>query len=251
MSEIIFKTEHIKKQYRSFNLQTLQWKTKYALNGLDMEIHRGDIYGLVGGNGAGKTTLMRVLAGLVTQTEGNIELFGEKNQKNLHIQRRRMNGIIEALALNPSLTAWDNLEVCRLQQGIKDKSCIEEALKTVGLSLPDIKGLKIKNFSLGMKQRLGIARTLLGNPEFLFFDEPLNGLDPIGIRDFRVLMKTLNQSGITILISSHLLRELNQLATCYGFVHKGKMMEQITAEDLEKKSDNLEEYYMSLLGGRL
>ena len=235
MENIIVQVKNVTKVYKRINFPNIKLKTLCALSGFDMEIRQGDIYGFVGANGAGKTTLIRVIAGLVEPTLGDIELFGEKSRRLMYKQRCRINGIIEHPALDPSLTAQDNLEICRIQRGIKDKGCIDEALKKVGLFLGDIKGLKVRNFSLGMKQRLGIAKALLGNPEFLFLDEPLNGLDPPGIRDFRKLIKSLNHCGITILISSHLLNELDQTATCYGFVHKGKMLEQILAEDLAKR----------------
>ncbi len=228
MAEVIFKAENIVKKYK-------KKKSFYALNGLDMEIHRGDIYGFVGENGAGKTTLMRILAGWITQTSGSIALFGESSGKGLCQKRRHINGIIEAPAFYPDLTAWDNLEICRLQRGITDKERIQKSLKIVGLTGADADSTKTKNFSLGMKQRLGIAMTLLDEPQFLFFDEPLNGLDPVGIRDFHKLIRAMSKTGITILISSHMLRELNSLATCYGFIHKGKMMEQISSEELTEK----------------
>jgi len=228
MAEVIFKADKIIKKYKKKRIFI-------ALNEVDMEIRRGDIYGFVGQNGAGKTTLIRILAGLVTQTSGNIELFGESDPKSLCQKRRHINGIIEAPALYPNLTAWDNLEICRLQRGITNKECIRKSLKIVGLTGADADSTKTKNFSLGMKQRLGIAMALLGEPQFLFFDEPLNGLDPVGIRDFHKLIRAMNKSGITILISSHMLRELNSLATCYGFIHKGKMIEQIPSEELVKK----------------
>lgn len=228
MAEIIFKAENIVKKYK-------RQKNFFALNGFDMEIRRGDIYGFVGENGAGKTTLMRILAGWVTQTSGNILLFGESNRKGLCQKRSHINGIIEAPAFYPDLTAWDNLEICRLQRGITDKECIEKSLKIVGVTGTDADSTKTKNFSLGMKQRLGIAMALLGEPQFLFFDEPLNGLDPVGIRDFHKLIRAMSKNGITILISSHMLRELDSLATCYGFIHKGKMLEQISSEELTKK----------------
>ena len=240
MTEIIFKADKIVKQYK-------KKKTFPALNGFDMEIHRGDIYGFVGQNGAGKTTLLRILAGFVTQTSGNIELFGERNQKNLCQKRSQINGIIESPACYPSLTALDNLEICRLQRGIKDKECIQKVLEIVGLMGSDAENTKVRDFSLGMKQRLGIAMALLGKPQFLFFDEPLNGLDPVGIRDFHKLIRAMNRSGITILISSHMLRELNSLATCYGFIHNGKMIEQISAEEMAKNGDDLVKYYLSLI----
>lgn len=228
MEEIIFRAEKIVKKYR-------KKRTFTALNGIDMEIRRGDIYGFVGQNGAGKTTLIRILAGWVTQTSGNIELFGESGQKNLCQKRRYINGIIETPAFYPDLTARDNLEICRLQRGISDRECIQKLLKIVGLAEAEEAGRKTKNFSLGMKQRLGIAMALLGKPQFLFFDEPLNGLDPVGIRDFNKLIRAMSKSGITILISSHMLRELNSLATCYGFIHKGKMLEQISSKELAEK----------------
>ena len=228
MEDIIFKAENIVKKYK-------KKRTFTALNGVDMEIRRGDIYGFVGQNGAGKTTMIRILAGWVTPTSGKIELFGESGKKALCQKRSHTNGIIETPALYPHLTAWDNLEICRLQRGISDKECIRKSLQIVGLTGADASTTKTKNFSLGMKQRLGIAMALLGNPQFLFFDEPLNGLDPVGIRDFHKLIRTMNKSGITILISSHMLRELNTLATCYGIIHKGKMIEQISSEELVKK----------------
>lgn len=228
MAEIIFKAEKLVKKYK-------KKKSFLALNGFDMEIRRGDIYGFVGENGAGKTTLMRILAGWATQTSGTITLFGESSRKGLCQNRRYINGIIEAPAFYPDLTAQDNLEVCRLQRGITDKERICKLLKIVGLTEADADSTKTKNFSLGMKQRLGIAMALMGEPRFLFFDEPLNGLDPIGIRDFHKLIRAMSKNGITILISSHMLRELNSLATCYGFIHKGKMLEQISSEELSEK----------------
>lgn len=228
MAEVIFKAEHIVKKYR-------RKRTFPALNGLDMEIRRGDIYGFVGENGAGKTTLIRILAGWVTQTSGNITLFGESSGKGLCLKRSYINGIIETPAFYPGLTAGDNLEICRLQRGITDQECIHKVLKIVGLTGADVDSTKAKNFSLGMKQRLGIAMALLGEPQFLFFDEPLNGLDPVGVRDFHRLIRAMSKNGITILISSHMLRELNSLATCYGFIHKGKMLEQISSEELAAK----------------
>lgn len=248
MTETVFKLENVKKRYRRLQLPSCQWKTTDALDGISMEIHRGDVYGLVGGNGAGKTTLMRILAGLTEPTAGRVELFGEADSQKLYLQRRRINGIIETPALNAALTARDNLEVCRLRQGLSDRGCVEEALSLAGLAPQELEGVKVRSFSLGMKQRLGIAKALLGRPEFLFFDEPLNGLDPEGIREFQALVRTLSHRGVTILISSHLLRELDQLATCYGFVREGKMTEQISARDLADRGRDLEEHYMALCG---
>ncbi len=251
MKEIIFKTEQVVKQYKGFRVMFAKGKNAAnALDGLDMEIHRGEIYGFVGKNGAGKTTLLRLIAGAVLLTDGTMELFGERDSKKMHLQRRRINGLIEGPALNPSMTAQDNLKVCCIQRGLDSKRCIDEVLEQVGLTTFELEKRKVREFSLGMKQRLGIAMALLGKPEFLFLDEPLNGLDPEGIRDFRALMIQLNQEqGTTILISSHQLRQLTKIATCYGFIDKGKMIEQITAQELEEKTSDgdLEGYFLSLI----
>lgn len=241
MADIIFKAEDVVKKYKKKRSFT-------ALNGLNMEVRRGDIYGFVGENGAGKTTLMRILAGWARPISGCITLFGESGEKGLCQKRRHINGIIETPALYPGLTARDNLEVCRLQRGLADKERIHKLLALVNLTGADANTTKVKHFSLGMKQRLGIAMALLCEPQFLFFDEPLNGLDPVGIRGFHKLIRALHEKGVTILISSHLLRELDSLATCYGFIHRGKMMEQISAGEL--KGENLEEHYLSLLENR-
>lgn len=228
MGETVFRACDITKTY------TKHKRSHTVLKGLNMEIRRGEIYGFVGANGAGKTTLIRILAGFIRQTDGRLELFGEDAPDKLYIQRARINGIIESPAIYPHMTAADNLEVCRRQLGIRGDQCIREALETVGLG--DVGDKKAKNFSLGMKQRLSIAMALLGKPELLFLDEPINGLDPEGMADLRELLGKLNREmGITMLISSHMLSELHQLATCYGFIHNGKMIEQITAEELSRK----------------
>lgn len=226
MAEVVFSAYDITKKYTKHRHS--------ALDHLNMEIRRGEIYGFVGANGAGKTTLIRILAGFVRQTGGRLELFGENAAEKLYIQRRRINGIIENPAIYPHMTAKDNLEVCRRQRGIEGNQCVLEALQAVGLE--NIGSKKAKDFSLGMRQRLGISMALLGKPEFLFLDEPINGLDPEGMAELRELLRKLNQEkGITMLISSHLLSELHQLATCYGFIHNGKMLEQITSDELSKK----------------
>lgn len=232
MPEIIFAAENLTKKYGK----------KYALNELNMEIHRGDIYGLIGKNGSGKTTLMRILTGRAMQTSGKIELFGKSKTMELCTQRGRVGGIVESPAFFPTMTAKDNLEVIRLQHEIKGKYCIKEALQAACLEESGSK--KVKDFSLGMKQRLGIAMALIGRPEFIVLDEPVNGLDPEGIVKLRELLQMLNQKyGITILISSHILSELDQLATCYGFIHNGRITEQIAADKIYEQC-SLEEYYM-------
>ena len=192
MSEKIFVARKVVKRYKKTNV----------LNKLDMEICRGNIYGFVGRNGAGKTTLMRILTGRAKQTEGEIEIFGEKNPAKLHMQRKNIGAVVQGPAFYSNMTAKDNLEVIRLQYGIKDKGCINELLR----------------------------------PGLLVLDEPVNGLDPEGILQLREILKRLNrEQGITILISSHILSELDQLATCYGFINKGKILEQVASEELMAK----------------
>lgn len=236
MSDTIFKTQNLKKQFKKFKVSTFNTVTYTPLNGLNMEIHQGSIYGFVGKNGAGKTTLMRVMAGLVIPDSGTVELLGKTTSYELCRQRAFINGIIDSPALYPHLTAREHLTICCIQKGIADRSCIDLALKIVNLEGKDTEAKKVRDFSLGMKQRLAIAMALLGRPKLLFFDEPLNGIDPEGIADFRKLIKRLNQKfGITILISSHILKELDQLASCYGFISNGKMLEQISSEDLKEK----------------
>lgn len=239
MEDIIFKAEGLVKKYK-------KKQSFMALNDFNMEIHRGDIYGFVGENGAGKTTLMRILAGRARPTSGCVTLFGENSEKGLCRKRRHINGIIETPSFYPDLTAWDNLEVCRLQRGITDRERICKSLTAVGLTGDDADSTKVGKFSLGMKQRLCIAMALLGRPQFLFFDEPLNGLDPVGIRSFHKLIRAINKNGATILISSHMLHELESLATCYGFIHQGTMMEQISSAEIKTKGGDLEKYYFSL-----
>ncbi len=224
MSEIIFKTSNLSKKY----------KNEFALHQVNMQLKRGDIYGFIGENGAGKTTMIRILSGLAFKTDGELSLFGENDEKRLVKQRMRIGSIIEGPALYPEMTARENLELYRIQKGIPDKSCIDRVLKMVHLN--DTGKKKSKNFSLGMKQRLGLAIALLNEPEFLVLDEPVNGLDPVGIVELRELLKSLNKErNISILISSHILSELHQLASCYGFIHKGKLIEQLSSKELDEK----------------
>ncbi|MRZ79335.1 ATP-binding cassette domain-containing protein [Paeniclostridium sordellii] len=232
MQKHVLKTKNLSKEYKKI----------VALENINISIKKGDIYGLIGENGAGKTTLIRLITGLIYQTNGEIELFEETEVSKLSKQRRRIGCIIESPVLYEDMTAKQNLEIIRVQRGIPGKGCIDEVLNLV--NLPDTKSKKIKDFSLGMKQRLALAIALLGDPEFLILDEPINGLDPIGIIEFRELIKKLNkEKKITILISSHILSELHQLATYYGIIHKGKLIEEISVEELNercKKHINLE-----------
>jgi len=222
LKEVILKCKGITKQYSNTR----------ALNQVDMEILRGEIYGFIGENGAGKTTLLRVIAGLISRTEGNLSLFGKDDEQGLAEGRKRMGCIVEGPAFYPFLTAYDNLEYYRIQRGYPDKNCINRALKMVNLENTGKK--KFQQFSLGMKQRLGVALAIMGNPDFLILDEPINGLDPGGIVEFRGMLKSLSKEyGMTILVSSHILSELEQVADRYGIIHQGKLVKEFTQEELE------------------
>lgn len=224
MTEYILRTNALTKKY----------KNDYALKNVDVTIKRGEIYGLIGQNGAGKTTMLRLITGLAFPTNGSIELFENNDRREMTAAHKRMGAIIENPALFPNMTAYENLEVQRLQRGIPGKECIEKALKLVGLEGTGKK--KVKNFSLGMKQRLGLAIALLSDPEFIILDEPTNGLDPMGIVEMRELLKKLNrEKGLTVLISSHILSELYQLATKFGIIHQGQLLEEISAGELNDK----------------
>ena len=196
-----------------------------------MNIKKGDIYGFIGRNGAGKTTLIKMLVGLSQPTSGSIELF---DSKNLNKARRKIGTVIEAPAFIPHLSARQNMFIQWTLLGSKDKSIIDETLKLVGLD--NVGNKKVKKFSLGMKQRLGIAMTLMGEPEFLILDEPTNGLDPEGIIEIRQMLKKLNQEkGLTILISSHILGELSKLATRYGIINDGVLIDEFTEQELTER----------------
>lgn len=202
-----------------------------AVKGLNLSVRKGDIYGFIGRNGAGKTTLIRMVAGLAHPTEGSVRLF---ESDELDKQRRKTGTMIENPAVFPHMTAKQNLYYyCRLL-GLDPISTIDEMLSLVGLQNAGKK--KAKNFSLGMKQRLAIAIALLGNPEFLMLDEPINGLDPTGIIEIRELILKLNkEKNITILISSHILGELSKIATRYGVINNGVMVDEFTNEELDAR----------------
>lgn len=204
---------------------------KKAVNQVNMHVKKGAIYGLIGENGAGKTTIMRMVAGLAKQSGGEIELFGSKD---LVSQRKNLGCVIENPAIYPNMTARENLEAFRRLVGIKDEKVVDEILETVGLKDVDNKK-KTKNFSLGMKQRLSIGIALLGDPEFLILDEPINGLDPTGIAEVRDLLTSLSSRGKTILISSHILGELFKVATCYGVIKDGCLVSEFESGALEDK----------------
>lgn len=216
-------TSALGKQYGDFQ----------ALKGLSMHIPKGAIYGIVGKNGAGKTTLIRLLAGLQRPSSGEYMLYGVPcTSKEIAKVRRRMGAVVETPSVYQDMTAADNLKQQYRILGLPSFEGITELLALVGLS--DTGKKKVKNFSLGMRQRLGIAIALAGDPDFLVLDEPANGLDPQGIVEIRELILKLNRERqITVLLSSHILDELSRLATHYGFIDKGRMVKEISAEELE------------------
>lgn len=204
-----------------------------SLDELSLHIPKGAIYGLVGKNGAGKTTLIRVICGLQKPTKGSYSIYGVKNtEKSICKSRRRMGAVVETPAIYMDMTAEDNLKQQCLILGVPTYDSVPDILKLVGLDHTGKK--RARNFSLGMKQRLGIAVALVGNPDFLILDEPINGLDPQGIIELRELILKLNREfQITVLISSHILDELSRLATHYGFIDKGHLVKEISADELE------------------
>lgn len=210
---------------------TKTYKKKNAVSNLNMSINKGDIYGFIGKNGAGKTTTIKMIVGLAAPTSGEITLF---ESKSLNQGRRKIGTVIEAPAFVPNLTARQNMLIQWKLLGNKNPAIIDEMLNLVGLDYVGKK--KVKNFSLGMKQRLGIAMTLMGEPEFLVLDEPTNGLDPKGIVEVRELLQKLNEErGLTILISSHILSELAKLATRIGIIDDGVLLEEFSIDELDER----------------
>lgn len=207
------------------------YKDTKAVAHVNMTIKKGDIYGFIGRNGAGKSTTLKMIVGLIFPTSGQIKLFGESRNK---FTDRRIGSLIENPGLYPNLSAYDNMELKAIALGLKDKEKIIELLNLVKL---DYKSKKIvKKFSLGMKQRLAIALALLGNPDLLILDEPINGLDPEGFRQIREVIQYLNENKkMTIIISSHILGELSKIATRYGIIRDGQMIEEISAKELDQK----------------
>ena len=223
--EYVLETNGLRKRYRDFT----------ALDGLNMHIPKGAIYGFVGRNGAGKTTLIRLLCGLQAPTDGSFTLYGVRNtDSRIGRCRRRMGAVVETPSIYTDMTAEENLRQQYLVLGLPSTDGIPELLQLVGLDGTGKK--KVKNFSLGMRQRLGIAVALAGGPDFLVLDEPVNGLDPQGIVEMRELILKLNREhGITVLISSHILDELARLATHYGFIDGGRMVREMSAAELEAR----------------
>lgn len=223
MVKHILETENLTKNYHGVS----------ALNNVSITLDAGKIYGLIGRNGAGKSTLMRLVTGLAFPTSGSIELFGHTGKRELQAEQKRLGSMIEYPSLVSNMTAKENLRFHRIMRGIPDKAVEDKLLKLVGLA--DTGKKKAKNFSLGMKQRLGIAIALLSEPELLILDEPINGLDPLGVVEIRKLIKKLcEEHQMTILISSHNLPEMYQTATDYIIIHNGEIKQSMTLAQLEE-----------------
>ncbi len=215
------------------NALTKEYGGRKALDAVSMHIPKGAIYGFVGQNGAGKTTLIRLICGLQTPTSGGYALYGRKNtDRDIHLSRRKMGAVVETPAVFLDMTAEENLKHQLKLLGLPLFDGLQELLETVGLD--DAGNKKVRDFSLGMRQRLGVAVALCGGPDFLVLDEPINGLDPQGILEMRHLLLRLNRErGITVLISSHILGELSKLATHYGFLDRGRLVQEIDAHELD------------------
>lgn len=224
--EYVLKTENLCKRYGKHN----------AVCGVSLHIKRGEIYGFIGRNGAGKTTFMKMVCGLALPTEGEIEIFGAKGRA-VNAHRSRIGSLIEDPGIFPGLNGLNNLKCKCYALGIYRKGYAEELLEQVGLK--DAGKKKVKKYSLGMKQRLGIAMALVGGPDFLVLDEPINGLDPQGIAEVReMLLKLKMERNMTIMISSHILEELYKLADTFGIVHEGMLVEELSREELSSRCND-------------
>lgn len=222
MKEVVLKTNNLTKQYNK----------NVVLDNVNITIKKGDIYGLIGRNGAGKTTLMKIITTLAYPTSGTFELFNTCSENDeLFDNKKRVGSLIEYPTFYPNLSAYDNLKYYTIQRGIVDKNQINKVLELVNLTGTGKK--KVKTFSLGMKQRLGIALAILNSPDFVILDEPINGLDPIDISELRDTFKKLSDNGITLLISSHILSELYLLANEFGFLENGKLIKELSKEELD------------------
>ena len=210
-----------------------RYRDKWAVDHLDLRVEQGDIYGFIGQNGAGKSTALKLLCGLARPTQGEALIFGKPVRDS--VARRRVGALIEQPGLYPDLSGRENLRLYAALLGLDSpERQVKEILETVGLAPGEKK--PVRHYSMGMKQRLGVGLALLGGPDLLLLDEPINGLDPEGIREMRELLLRLNRErGLTILVSSHILGELSKIATRYGIIQAGRLVEQITAEELTQK----------------
>jgi ABC-2 type transport system ATP-binding protein len=227
MKDCVLKINQVTKSYRGNKI----------LDNISMTIQKGQVYGLVGLNGAGKSTLIKIITGLVMPDSGSLELFGNHEKDKIEANRRRIGAVVETVALYDNKTVYENMNLSRIQKGIPGEDSIDKFLNIVGLT--ELKNKKVKKLSLGSKQSLGIAMALLGEPEFLILDEPINGLDPIKIIEIRDLLIKLNvEYGVTMIISSHILSELYHVANHYGIIHKGKLIKQISLKELKEQCKN-------------
>ena len=230
MNDYVIETKQVTKAYGSL----------LALDHVNIHVKRGSIYGLVGDNGSGKSTLLKLLAGHSYATEGEIQIFGKYGEKELECTRKKIGCMIEQPGFFPNMTVEQILKYYCIQKGIPDRKKVDKMVKLMGIT--EKRNSKCRNLSMGQKQRLGLAIAMMGEPQLLVLDEPINGLDPSGIIEFRNLLHRLNEEkNITILLSSHILSELQQIATVYGFLSKGILIEEISSHALlEKCSDCIE-----------
>ncbi len=240
MGDTVLRTEGLTKKYGK----------KLANNNISVEIKHGEICGFIGVNGAGKTTFMRMICGLTLASSGTFSLFDKTGKKEIERARRNMGALIEHPAFYPYLTGMQNMVVQGRNKGINPKDGMTEYKRLLDMcGLSEAIDERTGSYSMGMKQRLGLAMALIGSPEFLILDEPYVGLDPIGIHEIRELLKELNKNGLTILFSSHNLTEMSQLATRYLFIHNGKIVREVSAEvlDQETGTENLESYFINMV----
>lgn len=218
--EYLLQAEGISKQYGRIK----------ALDHVSLQLKKGEIYGLIGRNGAGKTTLLKIFAGLAKPTDGSFSIFGESSENTKKL-RDRIGVLLETPGLYPNMSAYENMKLKQLTLGMRDDDYVQELLQEVGLG--DVGKLQVKKYSMGMKQRLGIAMALVGRPDLLLLDEPINGVDPQGIVEIRKLIERLSKErDITIIISSHILEELSKIATRYGILHRGRLIDTFSHQEL-------------------
>lgn len=234
--EYIIETKNLKKNYKGF----------MANDGVNIKVPNGSIFGLIGRNGAGKTTLMKLILGFANKTSGEIIINGKTEEKDLWEERGKIGSIIEVPAFYDDMSCYANTIYQAKLHG-KGRKEVNEVLKKVDLL--KFKHRKVKAFSLGMRQKLGIACALLGNPDLLLLDEPTNGLDPVAIAEIRHLLTDLNQQGVTIFISSHILGEMEKIATDYAFMVDGKVIKSLSSKELKKSGKDLETYFLDIVGG--
>ena len=234
--EYIIETKDLQKNYKGF----------MDNDGVNIKVPKGSIFGLIGRNGAGKTTLMKLILGFANKTSGEIIINGKTEEKDLWQERGKIGSIIEVPAFYDDMSCFANTMYQAKLHG-KGRKEVNEVLKKVDLL--KFKRRKVKAFSLGMRQKLGIACALLGGPDILLLDEPTNGLDPVAIAEIRHLLTDLNKSGVTIFISSHILGEMEKIATDYAFMVDGKVIKSLSSQELKESGKDLETYFLDIVGG--